>query len=69
VLDKQFVRKQLKVAERDTHIVWGSMTLRDAIIMREAAAAILAQADPSFAPAQAIIRQFRAEADALFPVD
>lgn len=63
MLDKTYVKKQLSLRHRETRVVWGSATLSRALILAEAADAIMVQADPAFDKAQAIIIQFREVAE------
>ena len=58
VIDKTFVKDTIKKTRKDTDLVWASETLRTALIYRDAARVIMAQIDPEFDKAKAIIRQF-----------
>jgi hypothetical protein len=66
VLDPAYVKKTLTTTYRDAHIVWGSATLREALVWRDAARAIMAQAE-GCDQAQAIIRQFVEAAETRWP--
>lgn len=57
-IDPNFVKTTVKATRQATELVWGSETLRTALIYRDAARVILSQIDPEFDKAKAIIRQF-----------